>query len=76
MTENPFGSVTVAVIDDAESAAVGVQLTVPVVVPVQPVGSPLVLELPSPAGVLNVHARVAWVGASGMGVRFTRALGG
>jgi hypothetical protein len=41
----------------------------------QPVGSPLVLDMPSPRGVLNVHARVAWTGPSGMGLRFTRRLG-
>lgn len=36
------------------------------------VGSPIVLELPTPQGRVNVHARVAWCGRNGMGLRFTR----
>ena len=38
------------------------------------VGSPIVLELPTAEGPVNVHARVAWCGRNGMGVRFTREL--
>lgn len=40
-----------------------------------PVGSPVVLELATARGLLNVHARVAWTSVGGMGLRFTRALG-
>lgn len=36
------------------------------------VGSPIVLELPTAAGPVNVHARVAWCGRNGMGLRFTK----
>jgi hypothetical protein len=36
----------------------------------KPEGSPLVLAL----GALELHARVAWSGPHGMGVRFTRTL--
>jgi hypothetical protein len=39
------------------------------------VGTPIVLDLPTPKGVVHVHARVAWAGAQGMGLRFTRPLG-
>jgi len=42
----------------------------------RPVGSPIVLDLPTPSGPLNVHARVAWMGSQGMGLRFTRAIPG
>jgi hypothetical protein len=38
----------------------------------RPVGSPLVLELATPRGPVEVHARVAWTDPRGMGVRFTR----
>jgi hypothetical protein len=38
------------------------------------VGSPIVLDLPTPRGKVNVHARVAWCSREGMGVRFTREL--
>jgi hypothetical protein len=40
----------------------------------RPVGSPVVLDMPSKGGVVHVHARVAWCGPDGMGVRFTREL--
>jgi hypothetical protein len=36
------------------------------------VGSPIVLELPTPEGPVSVHARVAWCGRNGMGLRFTK----
>jgi hypothetical protein len=44
----------------------------------QPAGSPLVLDIETPAGgvALDVHARVAWTSARGMGLRFTRPLRG
>jgi hypothetical protein len=42
-------------------------------VDLRPVGSPIVLEVATRGGPLNVHARVAWTGPSGMGLRFTRA---
>jgi hypothetical protein len=42
----------------------------------RPVGSPIVLDLPTAQGPVNVHARVAWMGAQGMGLRFTRPLAG
>jgi hypothetical protein len=38
------------------------------------VDTPLVLELATPHGPVEVHARVAWTGARGMGVRFMRPL--
>jgi hypothetical protein len=38
------------------------------------VDTPLVLALTTPRGNVEVHARVAWTGALGMGVRFMRAL--
>jgi hypothetical protein len=38
------------------------------------VGSPIVLELPTADGPINVHARVAWSTEQGMGLRFTRLL--
>jgi hypothetical protein len=37
-----------------------------------PPGSPLVLELSTPRGPIELHARVAWTDPRGMGVRFTR----
>jgi hypothetical protein len=37
----------------------------------KPVGSPIVLDLPAPDGASKVHARVAWIAATGMGLRFT-----
>jgi hypothetical protein len=39
------------------------------------VGSPIVLDLPTAKGLVHVHARVAWSGPRGMGLRFTRPLG-
>jgi hypothetical protein len=41
-----------------------------------PAGSPVVLDLETPDGrvELDVHARVAWSSPHGMGLRFTRAL--
>jgi hypothetical protein len=39
----------------------------------RPVGSALVLEMTTPRGPVEVHARVAWTDPRGMGVRFTRA---
>jgi hypothetical protein len=38
----------------------------------RPVGSALVLEMATPRGPMEVHARVAWTDPRGMGVRFTR----
>ena len=38
------------------------------------VGSPITLDLPTARGKVNVHARVAWCSAEGMGLRFTRSL--
>jgi hypothetical protein len=40
----------------------------------RPVDTPLVLEIATPSGEVEVHARVAWTGPRGMGVRFTRAV--
>jgi hypothetical protein len=40
-----------------------------------PPGSPVVLELATPLGRIEVHARVAWTDPRGMGVRFTRRPG-
>jgi hypothetical protein len=40
----------------------------------RPVNTPLVLEIATPGGGVELHARVAWSGPRGMGVRFTRAL--
>lgn len=37
-------------------------------------GAPIVLVLGVPGAAIEAHARVAWVGDGGMGVRFTRAL--
>ncbi len=39
------------------------------------VGTPIVLDLPTAKGTVHVHARVAWSGPAGMGLRFTRPLG-
>ena len=39
-----------------------------------PIGSPIVLAVATAAGPIFAHARVAWRTASGMGLRFTRAL--
>lgn len=36
--------------------------------------TPLVLAVPTPRGNVEIHARVAWTGSLGMGVRFMRAL--
>ena len=41
-----------------------------------PVGSAVVAEIGTAWGVRTVHARVAWVGYGGMGLRFTRPLHG
>jgi hypothetical protein len=41
-----------------------------------PVGTPVVAEVGTSAGLRTVHARVAWVGPDGMGLRFTRPLDG
>ena len=38
----------------------------------RPVGSALVLEMATPKGLVEVHARVAWTDPRGMGIRFTR----
>ncbi|HEY3822445.1 MAG TPA: PilZ domain-containing protein [Polyangiaceae bacterium] len=38
----------------------------------RPVGSAVVLEMGTPRGRVEVHARVAWMDPRGMGVRFTR----
>jgi len=38
----------------------------------RPIGSALVLEMATPKGPVEVHARVAWTDPRGMGVRFTR----
>jgi len=42
----------------------------------RPVGSPIVVDLATAQGhaILDVHARVAWIARSGMGLRFTRAI--
>jgi hypothetical protein len=42
----------------------------------RPVGSPIVIDLATPRGIVNVHARVAWKSPQGMGIRFTRLLPG
>ena len=39
-----------------------------------PVRSPVIIELATPRGPVEVHARVAWTDPRGMGVRFTRTL--
>ena len=38
------------------------------------IDTPLVLAVTTPRGNVEVHARVAWTGSRGMGVRFMRAL--
>jgi hypothetical protein len=40
----------------------------------RPVGSPIVLDLATRKGLVTVHARVAWAGSPGMGLRFTRLM--
>jgi PilZ domain len=42
----------------------------------RPVGSPIVVDLATGGGhaLLDVHARVAWLDRTGMGLRFTRAI--
>ena len=42
----------------------------------RPVGSPIVLDLATRKGLVTVHARVAWTGPSGMGLRFSRLMTG
>jgi PilZ domain len=39
-----------------------------------PAGTPLVLELATPHGRVEMHGRVAWTSDRGMGVRFSSAL--
>jgi hypothetical protein len=40
----------------------------------KPAGSPIVLDVETPRGErVTMHARVAWSGLRGMGLRFTRA---
>lgn len=42
----------------------------------RPVGSPIVIDMATPRGIVNVHARVAWKSSQGMGLRFTRLVPG
>ncbi|MGO8994479.1 MAG: PilZ domain-containing protein [Polyangiaceae bacterium] len=39
-----------------------------------PLGSPVVVTLPTAQGRTEIHARVAWSGPTRMGLRFTRPL--
>jgi hypothetical protein len=41
----------------------------------KPPGTPVVIELRTPMGPIERHARVVWRDARGMGLRFMRALG-
>ena len=69
---HPFGSKVghISALVDVSQGGAFVRAAYP-----REVGTPIVLDLPTAKGTVHVHARVAWAGPAGMGLRFTRPLG-